>query len=180
MTGCIRFSNTRTCTYILIVSPVLGEGGGYYHLVIITPRPPPPCLQTLHRSHDNLKNPYWIAYWYRWEHSWEARWAQSDKLWATQPPPPPPRIAKNANFCTLGPIYEILVIMFFPCYTFVCSVMRSCCLENLVTLAPQDPPNMIFFFFSYFGFELKKFLSDCLFHMHILYIYGWEDNWKAR
>ena len=31
--------------------------GGYYGLVVITP----PRPQTLHRSHDNLKNPYRIA-----------------------------------------------------------------------------------------------------------------------
>ena len=29
---------------------------GYYGLFVVTPRP-----QTLHRSHDNLKNPYRIA-----------------------------------------------------------------------------------------------------------------------
>ena len=34
--------------------------GGYYGLVVVTPRPPP-RPQTLHRSHDNLKNPYRIA-----------------------------------------------------------------------------------------------------------------------
>ena len=34
--------------------------GGYYGLVIVTP-PPRPRPQTLHRSHDNLKNPYRIA-----------------------------------------------------------------------------------------------------------------------
>ena len=80
-----------------------------------------PGGQTLHRSHDNLKNPYRIASilyvdWYRWEDSWEARWAQSDYLWVFNmeaiweellklswerwsvcgpyypPPPPPPRV----------------------------------------------------------------------------------------
>ena len=37
--------------------------GGYYGLVVVPPpRPcPPPRPQTLHRSHDNLKNPYRIA-----------------------------------------------------------------------------------------------------------------------
>ena len=35
--------------------------GGYYGLVVVTPRPPLPRPQTLHRSHDNLKNPYRIA-----------------------------------------------------------------------------------------------------------------------
>ena len=41
---------------IIIVSPVRSTYGGYYGLVVVTPRP-----QTLHRSHDNLKNPYRIA-----------------------------------------------------------------------------------------------------------------------
>ena len=54
-----------------------------------------------------------------------------------------PRIAQNANFFTLGPIYEKLVIIFFPCYKFVCSVMRTYCPEIFVHLGPnQDPPNM--------------------------------------
>ena len=42
----------------VIVSPVRSTYGGYYGLVVVTPRPRP---QTLHRSHDNLKNPYRIA-----------------------------------------------------------------------------------------------------------------------
>ena len=41
----------------LIVSPIRSTYGGYYGLVIVTP----PRPQTLHRSHDNLKNPYRIA-----------------------------------------------------------------------------------------------------------------------
>ena len=44
--------------YILvIVSPVRSTYGGYYGLVVV----PPPRPQTLHRSYDNLKNPYRIA-----------------------------------------------------------------------------------------------------------------------
>ena len=42
----------------IIVSPVRSTYGGYYGLVVVTP---PPRPQTLHRSHDNLKNPYRIA-----------------------------------------------------------------------------------------------------------------------
>ena len=48
----------------IIVSPVRSTYGGYYGLVVVPPPrppPPPPCPQTLHRSHDNLKNPYRIA-----------------------------------------------------------------------------------------------------------------------
>ena len=49
-------------THVLIVSPVRSTYGGYYGLVVVPPRPrPPPRPQTLHRSHDNLKNPYRIA-----------------------------------------------------------------------------------------------------------------------
>ena len=48
-------------TMYLIVSPVRSTYGGYYGLVVVTPRPPRPRPQTLHRSHDNLKNPYRIA-----------------------------------------------------------------------------------------------------------------------
>ena len=42
---------------VIIVSPVRSTYGGYYGLVVVTP----PRPQTLHRSHDNLKNPYRIA-----------------------------------------------------------------------------------------------------------------------
>ena len=45
---------------LLIVSPVRSTYGGYYGLLVVTP-PPRPHPQTLHRSHDNLKNPYRIA-----------------------------------------------------------------------------------------------------------------------
>ena len=43
----------------IFVSPVRSTYGGYYGLVVVTP--PRPRPQTLHRSHDNLKNPYRIA-----------------------------------------------------------------------------------------------------------------------
>ena len=48
---------------VVIVSPVRSTYRGYYGLVVVTPRPPRPRPrpQTLHRSHDNLKNPYRIA-----------------------------------------------------------------------------------------------------------------------
>ena len=43
---------------VIIVSPVRSTYGGYYNgLVIVTP----PRPQTLHRSHDNFKNPDRIA-----------------------------------------------------------------------------------------------------------------------
>ena len=46
--------------WTMVVSPVRSTYGGYYGLIVVTPRPPP-RPQTLHRSHDNLKNPYRIA-----------------------------------------------------------------------------------------------------------------------
>ena len=64
-------------------------------------------------------------------------------------PPNMNKIAKYAHFFTLGPIYEKLAVIFFPCYSFVCSVMRSYCPENLVTLglmygSPRTPQIYIF------------------------------------
>ena len=81
-------------------------------------------------------------------------------------PPRPHRIAKNAHFCILWPIYEKLAVIFFPCYTYVCSVMRSYSPEIFIhlgsTYGPPGPPKYeIIFLFSYFGFKLKNFLSDC-------------------
>ena len=54
-------SHENCCCFddrIIFVSPVRSTYGGYYGLVVVTP---PPRPQTLHRSHDNLKNPYRIA-----------------------------------------------------------------------------------------------------------------------
>ena len=123
----------------LIVSPVRSTYGEYYGLVVVTPpRPPPPrpCPQTLHRSHDNLKNPYRIASIFYMQIDIGERIAgkQDGPSLIIYGPPRPPRIAQNAPFFTLGPIYEKLVIIFFPCYKFVCSVMRSYCPEIFVHL----------------------------------------------
>ena len=123
---CPSFDNVTSKT-LLIVSPVRSTYGGYYGLVVVTP-PPRPRPQTLHRSHDNLKKSlsdcFHILYvdWYRWEDAWEARWAQSDYLWATQAPLNSP---KCKFFSRWGPCMKNLVIILFPCYKFVCSVMRS-------------------------------------------------------
>ena len=40
--------------------------------------------------------------WYWWEDSCEARWAQSDYLWATQPPPPRPPNSPKCTFVHIG------------------------------------------------------------------------------
>ena len=120
----------------VIVSPVRSTYGGYYGLVVATPRPPPRLLprppprprpQTLHRSHDNLKNPYRIAsiFYMLIDIGERMPGKQDGPSRIIYGPPRPPGIAQNAIFFTLGPIYEKLVIIFSPCYKFVCSVMRS-------------------------------------------------------
>ena len=124
---------------MLLYPPYECTYGGYYGLVVVTPRPPPrprPRPQTFHRSHDNLKKSlsdcFHILYvdWYWWGDSWE----QDGPGPIIYGPPGAPRIAKNAHFCILWPIYEKLAVMFFPCYTYVCSVMRSYCPEIFVHL----------------------------------------------
>ena len=50
-----RINKLYIHTYILY-PPYISGGGGYYGLVVVTPHP-----QTLHRSLDNLKNPFPIA-----------------------------------------------------------------------------------------------------------------------
>ena len=117
---------------IIIVSPVRSTYGGYYGLVVVTP----PCPQTLHRSHDNLKNPYRIAsIFYMYIDIGERIAGRQDgPSRIIYGPPRPTQIAQNAHSFTLGPLYEKLVIIFFPCYKFVCSVMRSYCPEIFVHL----------------------------------------------
>ena len=147
-----------------------------YGLVAITLPP------TLNHSHDNLKNPYWIA----------SIFDIGERIAGKQDgpgpiiygPPRAPRIAQNAIFFTLGPIYEEQAIIFFRCYKFVCSVIRSYCPEILFTWVQRNPPPgppkyEKKYIFSYFGFTLIFFLSDCFLIWHV-HRYGWEDSWKAR
>ena len=161
--------------------------GGYYGLIVITP-PRPPHPQTIHHSHDNLKNPYRIASifymsdWYRSEDAWEARWAQSYYLWATQAPP-------NCPICEFfqhwGPYMQDWWLFF--------SQFRICllCYEVLVPCnfrspgfdvrPPPPPPNMpkMHLFFHILGLNFKmSYQIASLFHM--IHRYGWEDSWKAR
>ena len=82
----------------IIVSPVRSTYGGYYGLVgVPPPRPPPPRPQTLHRSHDNLKNPYRIAsIFYMWIDIGERMPGKQDGpgpiiYGATQAPPNSPK-----------------------------------------------------------------------------------------
>ena len=109
----------------LIVSPVRMYVRAYYGLVVTPPRP-----QTFHRSRDNLKNHYQIASIFYMKIDIGERIAGKQDgpgpiIYGLPRPPPPPRIAKNTHFCILWPIYEKLVVIVFPCYTYVCSVMRS-------------------------------------------------------
>ena len=117
-----NYEPLMSCSIILsyiIVSPVRSTYGGYYGLVgVPPPRPrPPPRPQTLHRSHDNLKNPYRIAsIFYMLIDIGERMPGKQDGPGPIiYGPPRPPRIAQNAHFFTLGPIYEKLAIIFFPC-----------------------------------------------------------------
>ena len=87
-------------------------------------------------------------------------------------PPRPPWIATNVTF---GPIYEKLVVIFSPCYAYVCSMMRSYCREILITLnsvskGPQNPPNMtqISYLFHILNLNLKSsYHIASLFYMYM-------------
>ena len=96
----------------------------------------------------------------------------------------PHRIAKNAHFFHIwGHIWK--TGGYFVSLLYICEL----CDEILLPLkfgnpgfdvrAPQDRPKYDFFFFSYFGFELKKFLSAFFLISHV-HRYGWEDSLKAR
>ena len=78
------------------------------------------------------------------------------------------------SFFTLGPIYEKLVIICFPCYQFVCSVMRSYCPEFFVHMGsrkgPPGPPKYEkkYIFFNILGLNLIFFYQIAsLFDMYI-------------
>ena len=170
--------------YLIIVSPVRSTYGGYYGLVVVTP---PPRPQTLHRSHDNLKNPYRIAsIFYMYIDIGERIAGKQDGPGLIiYGPPRAPRIAQNANFFHIGGPYMKNWWLFLP-LLWICLLCDEVLLAwnfrspGFDVRAPQHPPNMIFFyFFSYFGFKLKNFLSDCFLIWHV-HKYGCEDSWKAR
>ena len=87
-------------------------------------------------------------------------------------PPRPPRIAQNAHFFTLGPIYEKLISLV---------INLSALLWGLTTLkfsftwvwrkAPPGPPKYekkVLFFFHILGLNLKmSYQIASLFHMYI-------------
>ena len=101
--------------------------------------------------------------------------------WPHSPPPPPP-ITKNATFSHWVPYIKKTDDYFV-------TLLYTCLLCDEVLLPWQfgnpgfdvttfkDTPNMKKK--SYFGFELKKFLSDCFLISHV-HRYMWEDSWKAR
>ena len=123
------------CAFIISISlvyynciPCTNVHRGYYGLVVITSHLPP-RPQTLHHSHDNLKNPYRIAsiFFMQIDIGEGIAGKQDGPSLIIYGPPRHPRIVKNF---TLGPIYENLVVIFSPYYRYVCSVMRSYCPEN--------------------------------------------------
>ena len=122
-----------------------GGGGGYYGVVVVAP--PRRRPETLHRLRDNLKNLYQIAsifYIYIYIFEWIAGKPVGHSLIIYGSHPPPPTNSQTFTFFAFGPIYETLVVICVPCYTLVCSVMRSYCHEHLVTLGstygPPEPP----------------------------------------
>ena len=113
----------------LILSPCECTYVGYYGLVVVTP-PPHLRPQTFHRSHDNLKNPNRIAsIFYLYIDIGERLAGKQDGPGPIIYGPP------NSQKCTFFLyIYEKLAIIFFPCYSYACSVMRSYCPEIFVHL----------------------------------------------
>ena len=142
------------------------------------------AASAFHRLRDNLTmDCFHILYvdWYRWEDSWEARLARFDYLWATQGPP---NSQKYTFLYIVAHIWKT-VGYFFP-LLYICLLCDEVLLPwnfrspRFDVRAPQDPPNMKkSIFFSYLGFKLKNFLSDCFLIWHV-HRYGWEDSWKAR
>ena len=89
-----------------------------------------------HRLRDNFKKPYRIASIFYMQIDIGERIAGKQD-WPGSiiyGPPRAPRRAKNTHFCIQWPIYEKLSVIFFPCYAYVCSVMRSYCPEIFIHL----------------------------------------------
>ena len=156
--------------------PVQSMYGGYYGLVVVTPPPRPqrPHPQTLHRSHDNLKNPYWIAsIFYMYIDIGERMPGKQDGPSriiygppSPPPPPPPPPNSPKCAFFTLGPIYEKLVIIFSLVIHLSALLWGLSALKFSFTWvwrkAPPPPPGppQIWkksIIFSYFGFKLNPY-----------------------
>ena len=87
-------------------------------------------------------------------------------------PPRPDRIAKNVKKFTLGLIYEKLVVIFTPCYGFVCPVRRSYCPGFDVIKGPQNPKNMIFVLHILSLNLIISYQIAFLFDMYIFYMCG--------
>ena len=124
-TTCLIFSTV----YLLLCPP---------YEVLTRPRP-----QTLHRSHDNLINPYRIAtiFYMQIDIGERITGKQDGPGLIIYGPPRAPRIAKNAIFLYSGPYMKNGWLFFSPCYTYICSVRRAYCPEIFVHLgATQVPP----------------------------------------
>ena len=113
--------------------------------------PRPPRLQTLHRLRDNLRNSYRIAFiFYMYIDIGDRIAGKQD---GTDPiiygPPRAPRIAKNAHFCILWPIYEKLVVIPPPPLVIHMSALwwgLTALIFSFTWVQHKDPPNMIYFF----------------------------------
>ena len=123
--------STDMAVSCLVYPPYECTYGGYYGFVVTPPRP-----QTYLCERDNLKNSEQIAsIFYMSIDIGERIAGKQDRPGPIIfGPPRAPWIAKNAHFCILWPIYEKLAVIFFPCYTYVCSVMKSYCPEIFVHL----------------------------------------------
>ena len=81
-------------------------------------------------------------------------------------PPRAPRIAKDAHFCILWPIYEQLAVIFSPCYMYVCFAVRSYCPEIFVHLGSTYEKKV--YFFHILGLNMKiSYPIVSLFDMYI-------------
>ena len=120
------------CGPMVIVSPIRM----YVRGILWFSRRYAASAETFDRSHDNLKNPYRIAsiFYMQIDIGERMPGKQDGPGPIIYGPPRAPRIAKNAHFCILWPIYEKRAFILFPCYTYVCSVMRSYCPEIFVHL----------------------------------------------
>ena len=128
--------------------------GGHYGLVVVTPpRPPspPPRPQTLNRFRA---------------------------FWATQGP-------SNSQKCTF--CYIVAHIWKICSYLSLVIHMSALwwgltVLKFSFTWVRRKPPPPIWnkvYIFLYFGFKLKKILSDCFLIWHV-HRYGIEESWRAR
>ena len=113
---------------------------------------------------------------YRWEDSCvQAIWTRSDYLWVTQGPPNSQKCNKKyivAHIWKTGCYFFSLLYICLLCVRWGLTVLKF----SFTWFRHKGPPNMKKNSFSYFGFKLTNFLSDCflIWHVHV-HRYGWED-----